>query len=85
MGYFYEMQASGIGTYFLESLYRDIDALSDNAGIHPLHFGGYHRLLASRFPFAIYFKVIPDTALIYAVLDCRREPAWIRPNLGGNI
>lgn len=76
--YFYEKQADGIGTYFLESMYSDIDSLSDNAGIHSVYFGEYHRLLAARFPFAVYYKVMEDTALVYAVLDCRREPAWIR-------
>ena len=76
--YFYEKQADGIGTYFLESIYSDIDSLSDNAGIHPVYFGEYHRLLAARFPFAVYYKVMEDAAVVYAVLDCRREPAWIR-------
>ena len=32
--YFYEKQAEGIGTYFLESIYSDIESLVDNAGIH---------------------------------------------------
>jgi len=76
--YFYEKQADGIGTYFLESIYSDIDSLINNAGIHPVYFGEYHRLLAARFPFAVYYKVREDTALVYAVLGCRRKPAWIR-------
>jgi hypothetical protein len=76
--YFYEKQADGIGSYFLESMYSNVDSLRDNAGIHPVLFGEYHRLLATRFPFAVYYKVTQDTALVYAVLDCRREPAWIR-------
>jgi hypothetical protein len=79
--YFYELQAEGIGTYFLDSVYSDIESLKDNAGIHPVHFGEYHRLLAARFPFAVYYKTFEDVVLIYAVLDCRREPAWIRSNL----
>jgi hypothetical protein len=79
--YFYEKQSDGIGTYFLNSIYSDIDSLRDNAGIHPVYFGEYHRLLAGRFPFAVYYKVMEDAALVYAVLDCRREPAWIRSAL----
>ena len=80
--HFYEKQADGIGSYFLESMYSDIDALIDNVGIHPVLFGEYHRLLATRFPFAVYYEVREDTALVYAILDCRREPAWIRSVLG---
>lgn len=62
--YFYEKQASGIGTYFLNSIYQDIDSLIDNARIHPVYFGEYHRLLASRFPFAVYYKNTGDAAVI---------------------
>lgn len=76
--WFYEQQVGGLGTYFLDSLYSDIDSLQFNAGIHPLFFGNYHRLLSKRFPFAVYYRVKGSTALVYAVLDCRRNPAWIR-------
>ena len=38
--YFYEKQADGIGSYFLESMYLDVEALRDNAGIHPVFFWG---------------------------------------------
>lgn len=79
---FYEKQAAGVGAYFLDSLYSDIDSLTVSAGIHSVHFGHYHRLLSKRFPFAVYYRVENQTALVYAVLDCRRNPAWIRKKLG---
>jgi hypothetical protein len=78
---FYEKQAEGIGTYFLDTLYSDIDSLIINAGIHPVRFVKYHRLLSKRFPFAVYYRVEGQIALVYAVLDCRRKPAWIRRKL----
>ena len=78
---FYEKQAAGIGAYFLDSLYSDIDSLTISAGIHSVHFGKYHRLLSKRFPFAIYYRVEDQSVLIHAVLDCRRNPAWIRKKL----
>jgi hypothetical protein len=79
--YFYEKQADGVGAYFLQSIYSDIESLINSAGIHPVYFGEYYRLLAARFPFAVYYKVMQDIALVYAVLDCRRKPAWIRIRL----
>ena len=79
--WFYEKQAEGLGTYFLDTLFSDIDSLTIYAGIHPKYYGKYHRLLSKRFPFAIYYRVESDTALVYAVLDCRRSPAWIRKRL----
>ncbi|MGH8427481.1 MAG: type II toxin-antitoxin system RelE/ParE family toxin [Gammaproteobacteria bacterium] len=75
---FYERQSKGIGEYFLDTLYSDIDSLVVTAGIHPTHFGHYHRLLSKRFPFAVYYRIEDQTALVYAVLDCRRSPAWTR-------
>ncbi len=55
--YFYESQKNGVGSYFLESLFSDIESLTLFAGIHGIHFGRYHRLLSKRFPFAIYYRV----------------------------
>lgn len=79
---FYEKQAPGIGAYFLDTLYADIDSLLITAGIHPLYLGRYHRLLSRRFPFAVYYRVQDQTATVYAVLDCRRNPAWTRTRIG---
>ena len=53
---FYEMQSPGLGDYFLDSLFADIDSLLLFASSHEIHFG-YHRLLARRFPFAIFYRV----------------------------
>ena len=77
---FYESQADGLGTYFLDTIYSDIDSLAYFAGMHRVVLG-YHRLLSKRFPFAVYYRVTEDTALVYAVLDCRRNPSWIRSKL----
>ena len=76
--YFYELQQDGIGEYFLESLSADIESLKIYAGIHPIYFEKYHRLLSKRFPFAVYYLIENEEIRIYAVVDCRRNPAWIR-------
>ncbi len=46
---FYELQQKGIGAYFLEALSADIESLRLYAGIHPIFFERYHRLLSKRF------------------------------------
>ena len=78
---FYEKQQAGLGSYFLDSLYSDIDSLQLYAGIHAVFFGQYHRALSKRFPFAIYYRVSDLEVWIYAVLDCCRSPAWIKTHL----
>ena len=35
---FYERNEPGLGSYFLDSLYADIDLLKFYAGIHMIHF-----------------------------------------------
>ena len=78
---FYEKQREGFGAYFRDSLFSDIDCLLFYAGIHRIFFGKYHRLLSKRFPFAVYYTRSEDTVFIHAVLDCRRNPSWIRKRL----
>ncbi len=74
---FYDRQEEGVGDYFFDSLFADIDSLAIYAGIHAIYFG-YHRLLAKRFPYAIYYKIIDKKAVVFRVLDCRRDPKRIR-------
>lgn len=78
--WFYERQSLGLGSHFLDSVYSDIDSLADYGGIHQVVLG-HHRLLAKRFPFAVYYQVREGQVLIMAVLDCRRNPSWIRQRL----
>jgi len=77
---FYENQEEGLGGYFLESLFSDIDSLVLYAGIHLKVFGN-HRLLSKRFPYAIYYAKEPKTIFVKAVLDCRRNPRLHRQRL----
>ena len=80
---FYESQSSGLGAYFLDSLFADIDSLMLYAGVHEVHFDHYHRLLARRFPYAVYYRVEGDAVRVYAVLDCRRDPEWTAERMKG--
>jgi plasmid stabilization system protein ParE len=78
---FYEKQEHNLGDYFLDSLFSDIDSLLIYAGIHSVYFKTYHRMLSKRFPFAIYYRINGNEVMVYAVLDCRRNPAWARKRL----
>lgn len=70
---FYERQAEGLREYFLDSLWSDILSLRVYGGVHDVQYG-YFRLLAKRFPYAVYYRIENNTARIRAVLDCRRDP-----------
>ena len=75
--HFYEGQESGLGWYFPDSLFSDIDSLLLYAGIHQIVYA-YPRCLSRRFPIAIYYSVEGEIIRMFAVLDCRRNPSWIR-------
>jgi hypothetical protein len=79
--YFYEKQQPGLGSYFLASIYSDIESLRLYAGMHLKPHKNHHRLLSKRFPFAVYYKVSNATAFVHAVVDCRRDPGWIQERL----
>ncbi len=79
--WFYEKQAQGIGRYFLDTLYSDIESLRISAGIHVVCFDKYHRLLSKRFPWSVYYRMESDEILIYAVIDNRRNPDLIEKRL----
>jgi plasmid stabilization system protein ParE len=73
---FYERQQEGLGAYFLDSLFSDIDALLLCSGIHQQFFG-YYRALSKRFPYAIYYRLSGQTIQVWRVLDCRQKPSRV--------
>lgn len=77
---FYEKQGEGLGDYFDEALAADIDSLHLYAGIHATAHGCY-RMLSAKFPYAVYYEIVADQIRVRAVLDCRRDPKWIRSRL----
>ena len=77
---FYNSFEAEVGTYFVDSIFADLERLVGLAGIHPFHFG-FRRMLCKRFPYAIYYEVEDETAFVYAILDLRRDPVWIRNQL----
>ena len=77
---FYDRQGEGLGDYFTDSIFSEVDSLVLYYGIHPIHFR-YHRLLAKRFPYAIYYRLDGETVLVFRILDCRRNPNWVKRQL----
>ncbi|WDN90597.1 hypothetical protein BuS5_03568 [Desulfosarcina sp. BuS5] len=78
---FYAKQGEGIGEYFFDSLFSDIDSLTLYGGIHP-KFYGYHRMLSKRFPYAIYYKLEDQSVVVvWRVLDLRSNPSKIKKSL----
>ena len=77
---FYDRQQAGLGDHFADSIYGEIETLQLYAGIHRKVYG-FYRLLSKRFPYAIYYDIADGEALVYAIIDCRRNPDWIVDHL----
>ncbi|MFW6011263.1 MAG: type II toxin-antitoxin system RelE/ParE family toxin [Desulfosalsimonas sp.] len=78
---FYEKQREGLGEYFFDSLFSDVDSLTLYAGVHAKVFG-YHRMLSKRFPYAIYYTMENESVVfVWRILDMRRNPEKIKKAL----
>jgi plasmid stabilization system protein ParE len=77
---FYKHQQAGLGTYFLDTLFSDIEALLLHAGLHA-RYSGYFRALSKRIPHAINYKIHGDDIEIWRVLDYRQNPARTKSGL----
>ena len=78
---FYEAQQAGLGDYFVTSLRADIEGLRIYAGTHRMVYRDYHRLLSRVFPYGVFYTMEESAAVVWAVIDLRRDPEWIRQRL----
>ena len=81
---FYNEQEAGVGEYFWDSLFADVESLVIYAGIHGKKFG-FYRMLSKRFPYAVYYEVRREVAYVVAVLPMRRSPAWIKNTMSDRV
>lgn len=77
---FYNLREMGLGSCFRNCIITDIESLRLYGGIHAQH-GGSFRMICRRFPYAIYYDIQNDLAIVLAVLDMRRNPLWIKYEL----
>ena len=80
--YFYEAQDIGLGDYFAAGLRADIEGLKISGGTHRMVYRDYYRLLSRVFPYGIFYTKEEDSVVVWAVIDLRRNPEWIRVRLG---
>ena len=79
---FYEAQEPELGDYFVSSLRADIESLRVHAGAHRVVHRDYHRLISKVFPYGVFYTKEENNVVVWAVVDLRRDPDWIRRRLG---
>lgn len=78
--WFYEDQETGSGEYLLAHIRPEILELGRCGGVHRERYG-FHFCASRIFPHGFYYQLAGETVKVYAVLDCRRSPRWIRRQL----
>lgn len=81
--FFYEAQEWGLGDYFVACLRADMEGLKISAGTDRVIYHDFHRLLSRVFPYGIFYTVEENCAIVWAILDLRRDPEWIQGRLEG--
>ena len=79
---FYDQREAGVGDYFWDSLIADVESLSIFAGVHVKKHALY-RMLAKRFPYAVYYDLEDEVAYVIAILPLRRDPVWLEKKVRG--
>jgi hypothetical protein len=72
---FYETRQPGLGSYFLESLFADMESLQLHGGVHRLVYRNYHRALAKRFRLrsSTRFRPTPYSFMQLLIADANRH------------
>ena len=78
---FYDGIDGGLGDYFLSSLVADIARLRVTAGVHRIVLRYFHRAVCRDFPYGIFYTVEKGVAVVWAVVDLRRDTEWIKEHL----
>jgi|AntAceMinimDraft_17_1070374.scaffolds.fasta_scaffold65323_4 hypothetical protein len=79
--FFYEQQDQGLGDYFTSCLRADIEELRVTGGVHRIVHRHFYRSLSRAFPYGIFYTDDEKTVSVYAVVDLRRDPEFIRRHL----
>jgi plasmid stabilization system protein ParE len=70
----YEQQRDGLGSEFLAELRRSVVALQRRPELAAILHRDTRRLLLSRFPYALYYRIFDDRIIVVACLHGRRAP-----------
>lgn len=75
----YETQRRGLGAIFRSALNDAIKRIRDAPLTYPPLYRDLRRVLVERFPYAVFYRLMPKTIVIVGVIHGRRhEREWKR-------
>jgi plasmid stabilization system protein ParE len=69
----YDAQRPGLGADFVDEVKRVIGVIAANPLRHGIRFGNWCRANLRRFPHAVFYQVIDDQPVVFAVLHAKRD------------
>ncbi|MGY8814263.1 MAG: type II toxin-antitoxin system RelE/ParE family toxin [Gammaproteobacteria bacterium] len=70
----YENENPGLGREFAVEISYRIDKIGESPLLYADIGNGIRRILASKFPFAVYYLTTEQNTVVLAVLHCARDP-----------
>lgn len=75
----YEKQRRGLGTIFRGELNNAIQHIRDTPLAYPPQYRDLRRVLIERFPYAVFYRIMPNAIVVVGVIHGRRHPReWKR-------
>ena len=78
---FYERQTEGLGLDFIMTVQHAYERLLESPASGPASGRRLRRLLVSKFPYGLLYRVEPERIYIIAVMHLHRRPGYWRSRL----
>ena len=79
----YETRQSGLGDRFFDSVNKSLLAISKSPMTYQEIYKGIRRCVIQKFPYGVYYKVLPDVAEIQVlgIVHFKRNPKVVKKRL----
>lgn len=73
---YYEEQQPGLGLEFETEVRSAFKKIIQNPTLWPIKSGNYRKYILSRFPYTIWYEVMPEIIRITAIAHQKRKPGF---------
>jgi|SRR4051812_2740015 plasmid stabilization system protein ParE len=70
---YYDGKKPGLGDDFTDEVEQIVRVISENPLRYSIRFGAWRRANLGRFPYAVFYQIVDDTPVIFAVLYGRSD------------
>ena len=70
---YYESEQAGLGDEFLSELRPLVQSLEHHPERVPYYYRGFRRLLAARFPYKVFYRIMAERVIVFRVLHAKQD------------